>query len=623
MKIKRIEIRNFRGVSNLSLDLTPRTNVLVGINGSGKTTILDAITISLSWLAARIQRPNSNGKLIPEGSIRYDEPFSEIEIFVSEGNTETQWKIHHSRKGELRTSYSELEGVSALADFFRNQYQVSSILPVLAVYPVNRTVAANATSLGRTRNFDLLDVFDNALGGLPNFQAFFEWFKNMDDINNELLTRQSGWTQRNSYWFKRRVDQIRLILTHANIGDQFSRKIRSTFNLIDNYKKDPKFGFLVLANFNKEIINFLFENGTDREADWDLIRILFRISNIFEGLLEIPIWQDANLENEEAILISELEEIIPALFEPNIISQFDSVFAELGELTWVLLWAAVQSRFWWVSDKAMQDFESIFSEHHRPFGSKKVRLSSQHGVDLLHSIRTILRNELQKRTKAEIGTEKEYTTVKQALQAFLPNYTNLRISRIPRPSMLVDKNGKEIRVDQLSDGEKNLIALVGDIARRMSMANSHLANPLHGQGVIMIDEVELHLHASWQRLIIPRLSEVFPNCQFILTTHSPQVLSHVHAEGIFVLDQQADEIVARNPQDSYGLNSDRILEDILGVDSRPIEVKMKLSELFRTIQHGTIAEARKRLAELEETIANDPELVKANVLIKRKEVIGR
>lgn len=190
--------------------------------------------------------------------------------------------------------------------------------------------------------------------------------------------------------------------------------------------------------------------------------------------------------------------------------------------------------------------------------------------------------------------------------------------------MIVDKNAKEFRLNQLSDGEKNMIAMIGDIARRLSMANPTMKNPLECDGIVLIDEVDLHLHPAWQRVIISKLTEVFPKCQFILTTHSPQILSHVKAENIFLLIQKDDNMDVIKPTEAYGKNTDRILEDILGVESRPLKIKEELHQLFKLIQSKDLDKARELMSKLEDKIeGREPELVKANVLIRRKEILGK
>jgi predicted ATP-binding protein involved in virulence len=189
--------------------------------------------------------------------------------------------------------------------------------------------------------------------------------------------------------------------------------------------------------------------------------------------------------------------------------------------------------------------------------------------------------------------------------------------------MLINKNGETFNIDQLSDGEKNLITLVGDIARRLAIANPNSSMPLKGEGIVLIDEIDLHLHPSWQRLIISQLTKVFPNCQFLITTHSPQVISQVKSESLFLLKNKNNELSYSMALESYGLNTDRILEDLLDVDARPSKEKKELHKIFQLIQDNKIEEAKSEIITLKNLIGEDPELVKASVLIKRKEILGK
>lgn len=131
-------------------------------------------------------------------------------------------------------------------------------------------------------------------------------------------------------------------------------------------------------------------------------------------------------------------------------------------------------------------------------------------------------------------------------------------------------------VNQLSDGEKCLLAMVGDLARRLAIANPGLSDQLQGKGVVLIDEIELHLHPKWQREIIPALTRTFPNCQFIVTTHSPQVVSHVKPQRIYILEKIDNGIVAKRPSSSFGRDSNSILEDLMDVPERPQHIKDRL-----------------------------------------------
>ena len=219
--------------------------------------------------------------------------------------------------------------------------------------------------------------------------------------------------------------------------------------------------------------------------------------------------------------------------------------------------------------------------------------------------------------------DKQLEAVRQAISSLIPEFSNLQVERSPL-QMTVRKKGEELIVNQLSDGEKCLLAMVGDLARRLAIANPGLTEPLEGEGVVLIDEIELHLHPKWQREIIPALTRTFPNCQFIVTTHSPQVISQVKPEGIYILEKTDEGVVAKRPESSFGRDSNRILEDLMGVPERPQEIKESLLELFRLIDAGNIEGARQLRQQLANEIgADEPEFVKADVLIRRKEILNR
>jgi predicted ATP-binding protein involved in virulence len=187
---------------------------------------------------------------------------------------------------------------------------------------------------------------------------------------------------------------------------------------------------------------------------------------------------------------------------------------------------------------------------------------------------------------------------------------------------------EELTINQLSDGEKCLLAMVGDIARRLAIANPSLDDPLQGEGIVLIDEIELHLHPKWQRKIIPDLTRTFPNCQFIVTTHSPQVLSHVYSENIYILQSTPDGIIACQPESSYGRDSNQILENVMDVSAYPEEIEKELSELFQLIDRNDLQRAKELLKDIGATMEgrgrfDDPQLIKAGVVIKRKEILGK
>lgn len=166
--------------------------------------------------------------------------------------------------------------------------------------------------------------------------------------------------------------------------------------------------------------------------------------------------------------------------------------------------------------------------------------------------------------------------------------------------------------------------MIGDMARRMAIANPLRGNPLEGKGIILIDEIDLHLHPLWQRMVIPKLTEVFSNCQFLISTHSPHVITHVQPENLFLLDMTKDGLEYLRPSNSYGKTVERVLKDLMGLETtRPDEVRDAIRMIYEQIDSGELAGAKDSIEKLEERIGEDPELVKATVLIKRKELIGK
>lgn len=229
--------------------------------------------------------------------------------------------------------------------------------------------------------------------------------------------------------------------------------------------------------------------------------------------------------------------------------------------------------------------------------------------------------ENEKRLDNSDWRDPELNLVRSAITEFT-GFTDLRVRRNPT-RLEVTKGNQKLNVNQLSDGERCIFAMVGDLARRLAIANRNLENPLEGSGVILIDEIELHLHPAWQRKIVPGLRKTFPNCQFIVTTHSPQVVSHVEAEKIVLLKQSEAGIEKRNVQSAYGRSSDRILEDLMGVSARPIEVEEKLHQIFLAIDQHDLSHAKDLVLSMRQQIQDDPDLVKASMMIRRKEISGK
>jgi predicted ATP-binding protein involved in virulence len=129
----------------------------------------------------------------------------------------------------------------------------------------------------------------------------------------------------------------------------------------------------------------------------------------------------------------------------------------------------------------------------------------------------------------------------------------------------------ELPLDFLSDGVRNTAALVADIAHRCARLNPHLDDAAKDTpGILLIDEIDLHLHPEWQQLIVEMLREAFPKLQLIVSTHSPQVLSTVFAHQIRVVQRIEGRLEVRRPMfQTRGVLSADVLNVIMGVDPVP------------------------------------------------------
>jgi predicted ATP-binding protein involved in virulence len=443
MKIKQITLNNIGPFKALELPLAPteqhpssNITIVVGNNGAGKTSILNALAIALSWLIARLRTEKGNGNLITEDEIFNTAATASIQVQVSPSQSQSdlyQWSLAKTRAGRTAQSTSQLADCTGFANHYRTAltHNPQTSLPLIAFYPVERTVLDIPLKIRTKHSFLQLDSYDNALSQGVDFRRFFEWFREREDSENESLISE---------------DLLGQLLPQLKLSpDQWER------------------------------INEFNASAKDRQ---------------------------------------------------------------------------------------------------------------------LTAVRTAIRN-------------------------FMPHMDNLRVRRKPRLHMAIDKNGETLNVSQLSQGEKSLIALVGDIARRLAMLNPALENPLTGDGIILIDEVDLHLHPSWQRKLCDRLTHTFPNCQFVLTTHSPLVISDYKNALVYTLTNgELEELPSQ-----YGQDANTVLVEVMDTAIRNEKIEGELNDLLDAIQDSNLTQAQQLLTALTtELPANHLELLKAQLLLRKQEL---
>lgn len=210
--------------------------------------------------------------------------------------------------------------------------------------------------------------------------------------------------------------------------------------------------------------------------------------------------------------------------------------------------------------------------------------------------------------------------LRSAITSFLSNmdyskYTNLRVERRSESNLVNDNNGKQgvvvvdkgditISMNQLSSGEKMIIYLVADITRRLLILNHNKEDSLDQAGIVLIDELEMHLHPNWQRNIVKSLQLTFPKLQFIATTHSPQVIANLNSDYILELGE-ISEINKVNHQ-TLGVDSNSLLESVFDSSDRPNEIEILIDHFYKAMESDLgIEVVRQKLRDIESYKAED------------------
>ena len=224
---------------------------------------------------------------------------------------------------------------------------------------------------------------------------------------------------------------------------------------------------------------------------------------------------------------------------------------------------------------------------------------------------------------------KDLNAVRQAIERMVCGGSNPRIELGPLRFVVSVESGCKVDIlalNQLSGGFRIMLALAADLAWRMAQGNPHLEEPLDSEAIILIDEIELHLHPSWQQRVLPDLARTFPHAQFIVSTHSPQVLTTVRPEHIVSLRREDGNIVAEPASaPTYGAEAGDVLAAVMGVSERPSgnEFVKCLEQYMSLVGHGR-DETEKAISlrrELESLSPRDPALDRADVEIRRRKLM--
>lgn len=417
MKLQKLHLTDYRRFADLAVEFHEHLNVLVGANGCGKSSILEALCVGLSWVVAEMRGGKGQGRHFADTDVRNGAGHAVAGFSASLGERQMEWQLVKAGRGrrlQAKSDFGPMREAVRMAFPDQGADAGERDVPLFVHYSVNRAVLDIPLRIRTRHRFDALAAYDDALtAGGGRFRVFFEWFREREDLENQLRLERST-----SY----------------------------------------------------------------RDRQLEAVR---RAIEIFTGLQDLHISRNP------------------------------------------------------------------------------LRMELRKGVQLLN-------------------------------------------------------------VQQLSDGEKCALALVGDLARRLAIASPTLEHPLDGRGVVMIDEIELHLHPGWQHRAVDALTRTFPNCQFILTTHSPQVISNVRAESVFLLRECDGQIVVEQPEASYGLDVNYVLEVLMETDKRQPALDARVDALLASISAGELASARQALMSLRaEMEGTPPDLLRAEILLHRREVLAQ
>lgn len=219
-----------------------------------------------------------------------------------------------------------------------------------------------------------------------------------------------------------------------------------------------------------------------------------------------------------------------------------------------------------------------------------------------------------------------YEIVKFAILGGVPEAQDLWFDS-DRGEIVISISHRPIPFSNLSAGQKVMVALIADIAIKMVTQNAAFLSDISQKdpdelplvlqktpGLVLIDEIDVHLHPKWQRHVVEDLIHTFPAIQFVCTTHSPVIIGEVPAECVRSLQAEAAMI----PPYALGLDANRVLDEVMGVEEeRNEEVSQKLYTIFQLIEDEDFDQARQAITKLANKIGDlDPEITHAKSLIK-------
>jgi predicted ATP-binding protein involved in virulence len=211
-----------------------------------------------------------------------------------------------------------------------------------------------------------------------------------------------------------------------------------------------------------------------------------------------------------------------------------------------------------------------------------------------------------------------FDVVRQAVLGCVPGAGDIWYD-VDQGQIVIAIGGNPQPFGNLSAGQRMMVSLVADLAIKAVSLNPFLLETdgesllRQTPGLVLIDELDVHLHPIWQRRVASDLKRTFPEIQFVCTTHSPQVIGEVLPAEVRTLENLTPAI----PPESFGMDSNRVLEEIQGTPARNESRQREIDQIFEEIDREHFDKARRLMAELERVGSpDDPELLRARSLMR-------
>ncbi|MDZ7933943.1 MAG: AAA family ATPase [Emticicia sp.] len=562
IKLEKLELRNYRVFPYLpSIKFDDNLTVIIGNNGSGKTTLLDGVAVFVQYFVYEIILGKSDYELsiqpkdIKNGTDAADltAEFSVTFEFLEKETLAELSSIIKKLNNEWRYEY---EGKNAELVFSEGDWYVS---------------------IDKNINYDLIPIETQL--SLKN--------------NNFLIAQHNGTKWELAVNHEVFVNEDRNLWNNNDYTD-VNLKIELGYN-----RKSAK----PIIKGNSELIEQLrisLRNHWEVKREPLPVFAYYGSSEISTKVTYIP---DFRLSFEQVYS----EVLSPATFSLNTIYNWFRSKQEIANHE-----RKIKSE---IAFNALgQEVANIRTNF------EKLIEKSGENTPIPEMIENLLRK--YEANIAEVEAGKQLNLVENVVLEMLTDetatYSDLQISfdSITKEAHLSIKKqmpheseATALALNQLSSGEKHLLAIVADLAIRMIELNPKVANPLkEGEGIVIIDEIDTHLHPLWQQKVVTKLREVFANVEFVVTTHSPEVLKG--------LDRKHLRIVKNNSVTSKvpyikGRDNNAILQDAFGIYERLPEYEKKLSQFYKYVENDK-NQARKILDELTSDWGEmDTEIVRA------------